>query len=364
MSIIVDLQLYDDDLGGGKTFIDSLLPLVFQDNPNIQFKLIGPKTVKNRFSETCSNVEMVLTTPSRSFLGRALVSLYLACYSFFRRDNVYWGPLNFIGFLPNFFTKTVVTIHDVMSLDCPEYYSPLELVFRRWQLRCALAFSSHIVSVSQFTDSRVKFYCTASEKEFYVSYESYAPLNMVSEQPETYISGKFLLFLGVGRKNKNLEFLVRSFDILVEKTGYEGQLVIAGKVPQRELDILIDVSKFPTRIVFPGYVSDTTLVSLYKNSDAFLFPSVYEGFGLPPIEALFYGAKLVLSDIPVFVELYSNVATLSAISAPTIFANAICSSLESNEPIDLSGFWDEFSWQKSSNFYISILNEASLTKSG
>ena len=131
MKVIVDLQLYDQDLGGGKTFVDALLPRLVSDNKDIQFLLIGPKSIINLFPNSLDNVRIFLRTPPRSHWFRVLVSLYVSFLSLIYRDHILWGPLNYVGLLPNLFKKTVVTIHDVMCLDRPEYFSRLGLFFRR-----------------------------------------------------------------------------------------------------------------------------------------------------------------------------------------------------------------------------------------
>ncbi len=356
MKVIVDLQLYDQDLGGGKTFVDALLPRLVYDNKDIQFLLIGPSSIINLFPNSLDNVRIFLRTPPRSHWFRVLVSLYVSFLSLIYRDHILWGPLNYVGLLPNSFKKTVVTIHDVMCLDRPEYFSRLGLFFRRLQLLSALKFATDVVSVSHFTMSRVKHYSRSFSCRFHVSYEAlYLPAEPIKGPSP--VENSFLLFVGVGRENKNLKFLVKSFDELVEEYGYEGNLVIAGKISESDREVLKLETKFPSKLLFPGFIREEDLGLYYENTDAFVFPSTYEGFGLPPMEALYYGARLVLSDIPVFKELYSSVAVLSEVSDPKIFATAILRCLQMPNRDLRADFWEKFSWKSSSELYSSIIGE-------
>ncbi|MBN1912291.1 MAG: glycosyltransferase family 4 protein [Pirellulales bacterium] len=107
----------------------------------------------------------------------------------------------------------------------------------------------------------------------------------------------FLLFVGVGGKNKNLPFLVACFDRLRREYAYLGKLYIVGQSGQdKDLIRAIGDLRLEQHVRQLGFVDDAELPSLYRACDAFVFPSYYEGFGLPALEASRYGARVCASD--------------------------------------------------------------------
>jgi glycosyltransferase involved in cell wall biosynthesis len=115
------------------------------------------------------------------------------------------------------------------------------------------------------------------------------------------LEGPFLFYVGGSDFRKNLPFLVRAFS-RAREGGYAGKLVLAGEtfcwdVPEtRNLKQLISKCGIESSVVFTGYVDDEALSCLYSACQLFVFPSLYEGFGIPVVEALKCGARLLLSD--------------------------------------------------------------------
>ena len=126
------------------------------------------------------------------------------------------------------------------------------------------------------------------------------------------IEENFLLFVGTVEPRKNLITLVRAFDELLRTTAHRPQLVIAGQQGWLNDDLfrLVESSGVGDRIRFTGYVSDADLCALYSSCRACIYPSLYEGFGLPPLEAMACGAPVVTSRIPVLIETVGAAARL------------------------------------------------------
>jgi glycosyltransferase involved in cell wall biosynthesis len=118
------------------------------------------------------------------------------------------------------------------------------------------------------------------------------------------VAEEFVLFVGTVEPRKNLLALVRAFDLLTRETDLRPQLVIAGQKGwlTEELYELVERSPSASRILFTGYVTDEELRALYSACRVFVYPSLYEGFGLPPLEAMSCGAPVVASRIPVIEE--------------------------------------------------------------
>ena len=112
---------------------------------------------------------------------------------------------------------------------------------------------------------------------------------------------KYILAVGEMRKNKNIKSLIEAFNLI--KNNYPDiKLVLVGNL-HRDASFLNNDCK---NIVFTGYVNNMELVSLYKNALLYVFPSLYEGFGIPLIEAQYSNCPILCSDIPVFQEVAGN----------------------------------------------------------
>lgn len=116
----------------------------------------------------------------------------------------------------------------------------------------------------------------------------------------------YILFIGNRKKHKNLTLLVKAFARIVHKLQH--YLVIAGTKENYidEVDVLIKELKLSDRVIEFNTPSDDIVISLYQYADLFVFPSLFEGFGLPPLEAVTVGCPVILSDIPVLREVFDN----------------------------------------------------------
>src|SRR5262249_35482555 len=126
------------------------------------------------------------------------------------------------------------------------------------------------------------------------------------------LSEKFLLYVGRIDPRKNLIRLIEAWSQLRRNHQISHQLVIAGKVyllPETLQSVCRD-SEFQNDIHLCGYVPKEDLPHLYRAADAFVYPSEYEGFGFPPLEAMACGVPVVASDIPIFQEILSDACLL------------------------------------------------------
>jgi glycosyltransferase involved in cell wall biosynthesis len=126
------------------------------------------------------------------------------------------------------------------------------------------------------------------------------------------VEDDFILFVGTVEPRKNLITLVRAFDELLRTTNLRPQLVIAGPKGWLTEGLFANVewAARTDRILFTGYVPDEDLRALYSSCRVSVYPSVYEGFGLPPLEAMACGAPVITSRIPVIVETVGTNARL------------------------------------------------------
>ena len=126
------------------------------------------------------------------------------------------------------------------------------------------------------------------------------------------IEDEFILFVGTREPRKNLPTLVRAFEKILRDTSHRPQLVIAGGKGwlTDELFSGIKGSGIEDRLRLTGYLTDEDLCALYSSCRVFVYPSIYEGFGLPPLEAMACGAPVIASRIAVFEETLASAARL------------------------------------------------------
>jgi glycosyltransferase involved in cell wall biosynthesis len=174
----------------------------------------------------------------------------------------------------------------------------------------------------------------------------------------------FILFVGTVEPRKNLLTLVRAFAELTEQTSLRPQLVIAGRKGwlTEELFALIEQTDLSRRILFTGYISDEDLAALYSSCRVCVYPSLYEGFGLPPLEAMSCGAPVITSRIPVIMETVGDAARLVEPTNVRELADTIadvCGSEEERARLSANGRVRaaEFTWERTARLTFDVYRE-------
>jgi glycosyltransferase involved in cell wall biosynthesis len=215
--------------------------------------------------------------------------------------------------------RTIVTIHD-LSLLLHSHTHEEELVRRaRMRLPVTARIASKIITDSESVKREICEHLRIKPEKIAVvplaprrAFQPVAPAESAEARRRLRVEDDFILFVGTVEPRKNLLTLVRAFDELTRRTNLRPQLVIAGKKGwlTEELYVLIEESGLGSRILFTGYVSDEDLAALYSSCRVCVYPSLYEGFGLPPLEAMSCGAPVITSRIPVIMETVGDAALL------------------------------------------------------
>jgi glycosyltransferase involved in cell wall biosynthesis len=217
--------------------------------------------------------------------------------------------------------RAVVTIHDCIHLMFPQYL-PHRLAhgYARANLWAAAKRAERILTVSETSKADILRYCDVPADRIIVVHnaidERFATPpgdEEVARVRERYrLDGPFALYVGNIKPHKNLERLIDAFD-LVRRGGFERlELLIIGdqisKYPR--LRRAVDQHKLHKHVRFLGFVADDTLAALYRLATVFVFPSLYEGFGLPPLEAMASGTPVVTSNRTSLPEVVGDAAVL------------------------------------------------------
>jgi len=210
--------------------------------------------------------------------------------------------------------RTIVTIHGLEYEFCPQAYSWFARWYMRFFIKKSCLWASKIISVSQNTKKDLmKLYKVPVEK-IEVVYEGYEnklqiPNNKYQKKFKFQISNfKFLLFLGRIEDRKNVGNIIEAFEILKEKYQLEHKLVLAGKpgFGYESIKSMVHSSRFTEGIVELGFVSEEEKWELLKKAEVFVFPTQYEGFGIPILEAQSVSCPVVASDNSSIPEITTN----------------------------------------------------------
>lgn len=226
---------------------------------------------------------------------------------------------------PNFVTPLaaqsnfVVTLHDVVLLRFPQWCSPHQRTFMRPLLRPSVRRAHTIITVSQESKREIVRLFGVSPERVRVIYEAAAP-PLHEPLPLTHarqrLSGygwdenaQNLLYVGTLEARKNLERLVGAVARL-HRHGLSVHLWLVGQPGWRSAAIYqrIEREQLEAFVHTPGYVPFEDLRAFYQACDVFVFPSLYEGFGLPALEAMASGAAVAVSEIPTLCEVTADAA--------------------------------------------------------
>lgn len=221
--------------------------------------------------------------------------------------------------------RTIVTVHDLSILLHPLTHEEHLVRRARWRLPKMARAATMIITPSESVRREVGEHLGIQLSKVVAIPEAARSLfhrvplaETVEVRRRLRLEDEFILFVGTIEPRKNLLTLLRAFDEILRITPLRPQLVIAGKEGwlNEELYSYLKSSEIRERVRFTGYVSDEDLRALYSSCKAFIYPSLYEGFGLPPLEAMACGAPVITSRSQSIMETVGDAARLVA---PTDF---------------------------------------------
>lgn len=249
-------------------------------------------------------------------------------------NNLLWSPNN-TG--PVSVGRQVCTIHDLIPLEHPEWFSPGFVAMNRWLMTSLAKRVRHIIAISRYTSLRIQKKLGVDEQKITVIHNGvdrvFAAFTEVDPTPQLLRYGlgrrRYVLFVGSIEPRKNIGTLLQAWsqvqnrfsrDIVLAIVGGKGSATVFG---QREPIV------FPERTRLLGYVPDADLPALYSGALAFLYPSLDEGFGLPVIEAMAAGTPVITSSAGAIPEVAGDAALLVDPLSPAEIAAALETLIES-----------------------------------
>ena len=300
--IVIDLRIYGPEFGGLGRYNQKLLEnLIKQDNINqyiILVKKVQNIKLPNNFIFKVFNFHWY------SFKEQIFLPLLLKKI---KPDLVHFTHFN----VPFFYSgKYIVTIHDLIMTKFPSRKSSTlgSLLFFIKRLgynliiKKAVKKADKIITVSKFTAKDIKKYFKLKNiNKINVIYEGVTKINKKYENLK--LPNNFFLYIGNAYPHKNLKFLIKVFKKFL-KNNKDYYLILIGK--KNYFYKKLEKYSNNNNIIFTDFVPDNILPNYYKKAKAYIFPSLYEGFGLPPLEAMSYELPVLSSNIDSLKEILEN----------------------------------------------------------
>ena len=273
---------------------------------------------------------------------------------------------------------TVVTIHDLGYLHEPDAHTDWSRRYLDWSTRWSVHAARHVVAISESTRQDLIDRYRVRPDRISVIYhgvdEQFRPAGKASIAHARRAIGiepddRFVLFVGTLQPRKNLARLIEAFEVIADEQP-DLKLVLAGRRGWKmdEIDYAIATSRHRARIMLPGHVADADLPALYTSAEVVVLVSLYEGFGLPALEAMACGAPVLVSNRGSLPEVTDDVA----INIDPLDVNAIVAGLRrlllpaertrrSTQGIEHAA---RFTWQKSGRETLEVLINAYSPRKG
>jgi len=236
------------------------------------------------------------------------------------KPDVLWMPMHNMPVLKRKGLKSIVTIHDLAFKYFPGTFTKKDLFKINLLTKIAISCADKIITISESSKKDIlKFYPSTQPEKIKVIYHGFdrriyereRDFQKERELKNKYgINGPYIIYIGAIQPRKNLEKLIEAFDILKSKTNTDLKLVLAGERAwlSKKLFKKIERSLNKKDIICPGQLNFETVGHLLRGCAAFVFPSLYEGFGIPVLEAF-------ASKVPVICSKNSSLPEVSGDAA-------------------------------------------------
>ena len=279
--------------------------------------------------------------------------------------DVFWNPAHYLP--PVLSCPSVVTVHDLAYEYFPSLFLKADLYKLKNWTRRSVAMATRVIAVSGATKKDLMAAYNVPEDKISVVHNGYNAdvFNIKKQNIDKSIlenwklkTENYLLFLGTLQPRKNAIKLIQAFHLL-KKSGYKGKLVLAGNIGWMADETMQVAKESPEAkdIVLTGYVSDETRRSLYAHADVYVLPSLYEGFGVPALEAMACGAPVAVANNSSLPEVVGDAAETFNPTDPEDIARAIATVRADRETYIQRGLAraKHFSWEKCAAETLAVL---------
>lgn len=368
MRIAIDLTSIPSQLTGVGYYAKNLVSSLFEiDKANSYYVFIkrGRRVLPNINQ---ANVFFIVVLNYPPVIRLLWENFVLPLYLLFLKIDLLHSPHYSTPLFGSWF-KRVITFHDMTFFLFPQKHQRVKSVYFQWAMKKSILLANAIISVSDSTTKDVLSVFKTNNTKIFTIHEAAANdfkhninlrldilKNMALELPDNYI-----LFVGTIEPRKNILGLIRAYLLFEPILKEKYKLVIVGKKGwyYEEVFSIVREKGINDRVLFAGYVPEEYLPLIYNRASLFVYPSFYEGFGLPVLEALTCGVPVITSNISSMPEIAGNAAILvnpndiGAINramAKILNSPEISKRMKNDAVIQAS----KFSWEKSAQATLGV----------
>lgn len=303
--VVVNLLPFDEKLTGTGYFFIRLFKEVLTLDQLNSYELHVSKTIP-LFEEfkAFSNVRIIKHNIKDSKTLRIFYEQFVFPFKF--KSDILFSPSVAIPIFLRFSAKIyITTIHDVVPFVFKKYGRFQQFYVETITKLSAIA-SDKIITVSENSKKDLKKYLNVSKDKIIVVYNTIIPSLIHEKKLDK--KEKFFITVSTVQPGKNLLRLIEAFERF-SQTEKDYKLIIVGNLgwQYEDIMILIDKLKLNDKVQFSGYLTDNDLENLYRRAKALLYVSLYEGFGIPPLEAMNYNCPVVVSNVSSIPEVVGEV---------------------------------------------------------
>src|SRR5882762_3342406 len=341
-------------------------------SPSDHFELVSPAPFESATLDEIERAELPnlhTTNPRASSIRGHWWSIGLPLYARRARFDLFHGTNFDVPLWKK--RRSVVTIHDLSALLHHEKHRSRLVRRARLRLPLVVRIADMIITPTESVRREVcRHFSVKPDKVIAIpsaargSFQPVPFAQTAEARKRLGVEDSFLLFVGTLEPRKNLLTLLKAFAQILGQSSIRPQLVIAGGEGWLMDDsfAFIKQAAIDERLRFTGYLSDEDLRALYSSCRVFIYPSVYEGFGLPPLEAMACGAPVIAGRIPSLQETLGNAARLVEPLVVDALAKSIIEMIEDKNQRELlvaagPTHAGKFSWEKTARLTLDVYHQ-------
>lgn len=292
--VYINVRFLTQPITGVQRFAIEICKALKRSEQPVNF--IGPKNILHR--ELAEELDVKCIGP---FTGHLWEQITLQAYVLQRRGLL----VSLCNTAPIFIKKQIVTIHDLCFRKHPEWFSKIFSLVYNFIIPKIAKQARHVLTVSETSRSEISKEFKIPKEKISVIYNAVSSIFRQNNQEilQSLSKENYILTVSSHHPRKNFNRLIKAFERLEDK---EMKLYIVGGFNKHFSKTYLHERKLNDRIILLENVSDKHLIQYYKHAKLFVFASLYEGFGIPIIEAMSLGTPVCVSDIPVFHEVCGN----------------------------------------------------------
>lgn len=357
MKIGINSRIYQNNETGIPYFIKYLYKTLLNKHKKFEYLFLQTSAKK---TIGLTQLYLMPNTTFGAFLFDVFFSNQLAIKE---KVDIFHGPSNVLPLFKRDCIKYVVTIHDLSFLIFPDYYPKLFNFYYRFIINNTLKNADIVVADSYNTKRDILRFYKISENKIKVVHLGVNERYLNAPITPRLIVEKYFFSICTHTHRKNILSVLEAITKIQQLREYK--YIIAGLITNKQLQELKDriyQLNLKENVILFNYVSEEHLISLYQNAEFFIYPSFYEGFGFPVLEAMASKCPVIASNNSSFLEITPNKKWLVNPYKPREIANKMRDiiNLSKNKRTELIEknylFSKKFTWQKTAKKYFDIFN--------